>query len=114
MIYTIKLFEIVGEKAIEPNKGELVGDIIRENLQKGNNVEVDFSGITSILSMFLNPAIGDLYGAFSEEEIKIFLKVKNVPNEYLEMLSSVVNRAKTYYKDTKRKTANLDEVLSDE
>ncbi len=114
MLETIKLFELVGEKAIEPNKGEEIGNIIKENIQKGNNVEVDFTDITSILSMFLNPAIGDLYGFFSEEEIKRSLKVKNVPNEYLEMFASVINRAKNYYKDSKRKSANLDEVLKDE
>ena len=110
----IELLQLVGEKAIEPDKGENIGNMIVEFIKNGNDVELDFSGITSILSLFLNPAIGDLYGHFSEETIKEKLKVANVPKEYLDTLKNVVDRAKSYYADPERKAKQIDEVINND
>jgi hypothetical protein len=114
MVKKIYLKELVGEKAVEPDKGENVKKIIISNIKSGNKVELYFDGITSMLSLFLNTAIGDLYGVFSEEEIKANLAVKNVPKEYLDTLQRVIERAKKFYKNQDEVTKMIDEVIEND
>lgn len=96
---TLSIKEIVGSKAIENSEGENIRVLISNQIKLGNNVVVDFKGVTSILSLFLNPAIGDLYGEFSEEQVKKQLRIENFPPEYIETFKRVVERAKEFYKD---------------
>lgn len=114
MTKNIYLKDIVGEKAIEITKGEQVRGLISSYFKDDYVVEVYFDGMTSILTMFLNPAFGDLYADFSEEFIKKHLSVKNVPNEYLDLFKRVLDRAKDFYKDKEKMTKILDEALDDD
>ena len=114
MSVIINLFKEVGPKAIEHDKGEQIGEMISNNIKNGQKVIVDFDGITNILSLFLNPAIGDLYGKFEPDVIKENLQVKNVPEEYLDTLKNVIDRAKSYYAESEKRTAEINEVIGNE
>ena len=108
---TLNVKQIVGPKAIENSEGEKIRILISNNMKHGNNVVVDFKGVTSILSLFLNPAIGDLYGEFSEEQVKKQLRIENLPSEYIETFKRVVERAKEFYKDKEAMSSVLDGKL---
>ena len=106
----INVKDVIGNsKAIESESGEKIKAIITERIKNGNDVVLDFKGITSMLSLFLNPAIGDLYGEFSEEEIRQHLSVENFPQEHLETFKRVVERAKDFYRNKENITKILDE-----
>ena len=108
---TLSIKELVGSKAIENSEGEKIRILISNHIKRGNNVVVDFKGVTSILSLFLNPAIGDLYGDFSEEQVKNQLRIENLPPEYIETFKRVVDRAKEFYKDKETISSVIDGKL---
>ena len=95
----ISVKDIVGSKAIEASSGEKIRETIAFHIKKGNSVVLDFKGVTSILSLFLNPAVGDLYGEFSEIEVREHLRFTNLPTEYGETFKRVIDRAKEFYKN---------------
>lgn len=108
----LKLNEIIkSNKAIDSNDGENLNMLITKNISQNKKVILDFDGIISILSLFLNPAIGDLYGKFSEKEIKEHLIIENFLPEYNETLKRVVDRAKEFYKDEESVTRIIDQGM---
>ena len=60
---------------ISAEKGQEVFDEVERFLKDGGNVSIDFDGVTMLISLFLNVAIGQLYGSFSEDEIRTKLQV---------------------------------------
>lgn len=95
-------------KAIESASGEKLHERISAQIKQGNAVVLDFKGITTMLSLFLNPAIGDLYGIFPEEIIKEYLKIENFPSEYTETFRRVIARAKNFYSNKEKITNIID------
>ncbi|MFI3226218.1 MAG: STAS-like domain-containing protein [Clostridia bacterium] len=96
----IKVLDIVGgPSAVEPTKAKEINREILEEINSGNQVVLDFAGITSVLTLFLNPAIGDLYGELEPETIKKFFSVENVNDEFKDVFKLVINRAKRFYKN---------------
>lgn len=57
------------------------------------------------------PAIGQLYGEFSEEQIREYLSVTEMDNDDLGLLKRVVDTAKRYFKDPQRFNAARNEIL---
>ena len=50
-----------------------------------------------LISLFLNVAIGQLYGFFNEAKIRAQLKVECLSSDDMELLKRVVDNAKKYY-----------------
>jgi hypothetical protein len=50
-----------------------------------------------LISVFLNVAIGQLYGSFSEDIVRSQLKVEGLSSDDMELLKRVVDNAKKYY-----------------
>ncbi len=50
-----------------------------------------------LISLFLNVAIGQLYGSFSEDIVRSQLKVEGLSSDDMELLKRVVDNAKKYY-----------------
>jgi hypothetical protein len=55
--------------------------------------------VTSLTPAFLNVAIGQPYGEFSEEEIRAKLSVKDMEPDDLFLPKRVVETAKAYFKN---------------
>lgn len=73
---------------------------IEEQLDRKNNVEVDFSNITMVISSFLNAAIGKLYGKYDEHFIVKNVKIIGLSDDDVELLNDIViPNAKSYYTD---------------
>lgn len=50
-----------------------------------------------LISLFLNVAIGQLYGTFDEQTIRNQLRVEGLEQDDKELLKIVVDNAKKYY-----------------
>jgi hypothetical protein len=99
----ISVFEIVGSPlCVASGDGQKVYDRIAMALQDERNVLLSFNNISMLTSAFLNAAIGQLYGTFSEEKIRSLLDVKDIQPDDLALLKRVVDTAKQYFKDPER------------
>jgi hypothetical protein len=97
----LSIAQIVGGGiCVAAEDGNKVHDAIRNEIQKGNRVAISFSGITRLTTAFLNSAIGQLYGAYSDEQIRQHLAPPEDAEPWqLTRLKLVVDRAKVFFAD---------------
>ena len=99
----ISIFEVVGSSlCVASGDGQKVYERLSAALEKNRGVILSFHNVTTLTSAFLNAAIGQLYGTFSEEQIRAQLKVEDMEQDDLALLKRVVDNAKLYFKDPKR------------
>lgn len=111
---TLSVFEVVGSPlCVASDDGQRVHDRIAAAFKEGSNVTVSFLNVSSLTSAFLNAAIGQLYGSFTENEIRSKLKVKDIEPDDLALLKRVVETAKQYFKDPKRFNKAVQDTLGD-
>jgi len=95
---TVRVFDIVGSSlAVSADDGQTVHDKFAPLLREGRHVVLSFDGIRTLISAFLNAAVGQLYGEFSEERIRELLSVTDMAQEDLALLKRVVDNAKRYF-----------------
>lgn len=100
---TIKVVDIIGSPlCISAEDGHKVFEKVEPLLKRGNSVTISFKHVTMLVSLFLNVAIGQLYGSLSEEEIRSKLQVEGLSGEDMELLKRVVDNAKRYYANPKQ------------
>src|SRR4051812_47698275 len=97
----LSIAKIVGGGiCVAADDGNKVHDAIRTEIEKGNRVSISFSGVTRMTTAFLNAAIGQLYGEYSDEHIRKHLAPpENAEPWQLNRLKLVVDRAKAYFRD---------------
>lgn len=83
--------------ALSQEAGNIVYNEIVASFEKKEVIHVDFNKVESIISPFLNTAIGKLYGKYSSDTIKNFLDLKNFPDSKVSTLNVVISNAKKYY-----------------
>ncbi|HXJ93344.1 MAG TPA: STAS-like domain-containing protein [Terriglobia bacterium] len=111
----LSVFEIVGSSlCVASDDGQKVHDRIASAMREGRTVNLSFLNVTSITSAFLNAAIGQLYGEFSEDAIRTGLHVTDMEQDDLALLRRVVETAKAYFRDKEGFTRAANEVLGDE
>lgn len=111
---TLSIFEVVGSPlCVASDDGQRVHDRVAAALKEGSDVTVSFLNVSSLTSAFLNAAIGQLYGSFTENEIRSKLKVKDIEPDDLALLKRVVETAKQYFKDPKRFDKAVEEAIGD-
>ncbi|HEY2917859.1 MAG TPA: STAS-like domain-containing protein [Candidatus Binatia bacterium] len=111
---TVSVFEIVGSPlCVASDDGQKVYDRIASALKEDRSVTVSFLNVSSVTSAFLNAAIGQLYGTFSENQIRSMLKVKDMQPDDLALLKRVVETAKQYFKDPKRFNKAVQAIIED-
>lgn len=109
------IFEIVGSPlCVASGDGQKIYERLSAALKEGRGVTLSFHNITTLTSAFLNAAIGQLYGAFSEDQIRSLLKVQDMQADDLALLKRVVDTAKLYFKDPKTFKRALRETMEDE
>ncbi len=110
----LMVFEVVGSGiCVSSDDGQKVHDQIAAALREGEKVKLSFLNIESLTSAFLNAAVGQLYGAFSEETIKGSLSVADMEQEDLVLLKRVVETAKEYFSDPDRFKKAREEALEE-
>lgn len=108
----LSIFEIVGSPlCVASGDGQKVYDRLLVALREGRNVELSFRNISTLTSAFLNAAIGQLYGEFSEELIRSLLTVQDMQADDLSLLKRVVETAKQYFREPKKFDQAMQETL---
>lgn len=111
----ISLFEIVGSPfCVASDDGQRIHDRLDAALKANQEIVLSFHNITALTAAFLNAAVGQLYGTFSENHIRDLLKVEDAEQDDLALLKRVVDNAKLYFKDPKRYDQVVREVMGDE
>jgi len=111
----IKISQITnGTLAVATEDGEAVYKGIEAALAEKRDVDLDFQGIKTLTSTFLNAAIGQLYGKFDSPFLREHIRIVNMAPEDQATLKRVVERAKDYFKNKDRMEKGIHEVIGDE
>ena len=111
----ISLFEVVGSPfCVAFDDGQKVHEHLDAALRANQEVILSFHNVTALTTIFLTAAVGELYGTFSEEEIRSLLKVEDIATDDLALLDRVTRGAKSYFKDPQRFNQIFQEVLEDD
>ena len=111
----VRVFDIVGGPlCVSAEDGQAVHDKIAPLMRDGRRVAVSFDKVETLISAFLNAAIGQLYGEFPEERIRELLSVRDMAQEDLALLKRVVDNAKTYFAHRKQFDQAWKEEVGDE
>ncbi len=111
----IFIFEVVGSPlCVASSDGQKVYERLTSALKGGRSVTLSFGNVSTLTSAFLNAAIGQLYGEFSEEQIRDWLKVQDMQPDDMALLKRVVDTAKEYFKDPQRFEEAVQNELGDE
>lgn len=95
---TIRVADIIGSPlCISAEDGQKVYEKLVPLLKQGRKVTISFERVTTIISLFLNAAIGQFYGVFDESRLNDLLSVTGLTDDDLDMLKRVVDNAKRYY-----------------
>jgi hypothetical protein len=106
-ILKLSIFEIVGSPyCVASGDGQRVHDRYR--------VTLSFHNVSIVTSAFLNTAIGQLYGAFTEDKIRESLEVSDMAPDDIALLRRVVETAKQYFADPLIFTQAIRDELEDE
>lgn len=112
---TISIFEVAGSPlCVASGDGQKVYERVAAALKEGRNVTLSFHNISTLTSAFLNAAIGQLYGEFSEQQIRTLLKVQDIQQDDLALLKRVVETAKEYFRDPQKFAQAVRDELGDE
>lgn len=65
----IQVAELYGPICVDPDDGDRLCLEATLALSRGESVCLDFSGVSTLTSSFLNAAIGCLYGKFTREDL---------------------------------------------
>ena len=111
----ISVFEVVGSPlCVASNDGQRVFERLAAAVQEGRKVALSFHNVDTLTSAFLNAAIGQLYGKFSEDDIRSFVQVEDMAPDDLVLLKRVVDTAKQYFKDPLRFEQVIRETMEDQ
>ena len=97
--------------ALTQEQGEIIYSIISDSLKRKENITLDFGCVESMISPFLNTAIGKLYGAFTEETINTYLHLKDFPRTKQSTLKIVIDNAKKYYNNKEKYASTVKDVI---
>jgi len=112
---TVRIFDIVGGPlCVSAEDGQKVYEKIVPLLRGGNKVALSFDQIETMISSFLNAAVGQLYGEFTEDQIRAQLSVQDIDQEDLTLLKRVVDNAKAYFRNPKEFDQAWKEEIGDE
>jgi len=109
----ISIREVVGENCITFDAGQEIYALIHPELLAGHAVELDFSGVRVIVSLFLNAAVGRLLEDVSSDALNRLLKISNLNSTGWATLKQVVTTAREYYTDPKVREA-VDKILTEQ
>ena len=101
--------KIESPSALTREQGKIIYDEIISNINSGNSICLDFSDIESLITPFLNVAIGKLYEKYSSEELNKFIEFANIPSGKAASFNLVINNAKRYYSSKN----NFEKIVKD-
>lgn len=111
----IRIVEVVGSGlCVALEDGQKIYDQIVRAFREKIKVKLLFTNIDTLTSAFLNAAIGQLYGTYSEDFIRGNLFVDDIEADDRALLARVVENSKIYYKNPARYTEARKEALGED
>lgn len=111
----VHVYDIIGGPlCVSAEDGQRLFEKVAPLLRKGNPVELSFERVDTMISAFLNAAIGQLYGELEEETIDKLLSVSHIAADDEEMLQHVIENAKAYFRTPVEFDRAWQEELGDE
>lgn len=104
--------KIDSPSALTQDMGDIIYKEIFNSIQNKIIIHVDFANVESIITPFLNNAIGQLYKDFTSEEIKEYLVLDNFPSAKIAALNVVITNAKKYYQNKAAYEKAVKEVIN--
>ena len=92
MALRVLLGKAVGKNCSSIDDGERILNLIRPELTKGFTVELDFEGVKSVLTPFLNICFGKLLEQFGREITMTHVSMRNISDELLQRINNFINR----------------------
>ncbi len=74
----IRVAEQFGPICVTPEDGGALCLLVNQALANGSPVCLDFTGVSTLATVFLNTAVGCLYGSFSKEVLDHYLQWKGL------------------------------------
>ncbi len=111
----INIFDVVGGKAaVSTEDGERLFETISTFLEKEFEVVLDFANIETLITPFLNAAIGQLYSKYDSPFLRDHLSVINLAPEDRDRMVKTIERAKEYFEDKDNLEKDIGEAFDDE
>ena len=109
----IDVAEVIGTpSALTQELGDIVFHKISSAIESNTKIKLDFGQVESMITPFLNNAIGQLYGKYTSEQIQKYLELEHFPPEKNKTLNIVINNAKKFYADKERFAAAVEDVIN--
>ncbi len=105
-----KVYELIGENCMSQQAGQQIYNLIHPKLQAGESVELDFTDVRRLLSVFFNFAIGQLLRDIKAEDLDRLLVVSNLSPVGQQTYDNVIENALHYYSDEQYRKA-VDEMI---
>ncbi|MDF5718351.1 MAG: STAS-like domain-containing protein [Rhizonema sp. NSF051] len=106
-----KVYELIGENGMSQQAGQKIYNLIYPRLQAGESVELDFTGVRRLLSVFFNFAIGQLLGDIKAEDLNRLLIISNLSSIGQQTYDNVIENALHYYSDEQYRKAVNEMIL---
>ena len=109
----IDVAEKIGNpSALTQEQGDVIFQEIDSSFKQKKDIFLDFSNVESMISPFLNNAIGQLYASYTGEYISKHLHLENFPQTKNSTLNIVISNAKKFYANKKDFTEVAKDVLN--
>lgn len=109
----IDVAERIGNpSALTQEQGDIIFHEIDTSFKHKEEIFLDFSNVESMISPFLNNAIGQLYENYTTEDIKHYLHLENFPPTKNSTLNIVISNAKKFYANKKTFAKTAKDVLN--
>ncbi len=96
--HVIRVTDLIGSQVgISADDGQRVYSKIEQCIKNRNQVVVSFENINTLVPLFLNTAIGQLYGTYEETIIDDCLIIEGMGSDDLALLKGARESAKRYY-----------------
>ena len=107
----IQLIKLIGDRCITAEQGQKLLAEIEPRLLAGESVTIDLTGIKTLLSLFLNNAIGPLFKHFDREQLDRLLSFANPSDSQRLTLDLILKNAEAYHRNPATKKA-VDDTLA--
>jgi len=87
----VKIAEVVGEKCESLDDGARLYRVLHKELQNGSAVELDFTGVQSVITPFLNASIGNLLDLFEKETLMEKLVLCHISQDHLQRINEFID-----------------------
>lgn len=111
-IYLNVADKIGNPSALTQEDGNLIYSEIAQAIKNNTPIILDFEQIESMISPFLNNAIGQLYGHFTSQQISELVNIRNFPEEKNSTLNIVIANAKKYYSNKEKFNSTVEDILN--